>query len=196
MQVQPTLPFVFEEEWRAVIGYEGFYEVSNLGRVRRIKFYKHPLGIMKLRVGTTGYYRIGLQQPGEKQRQHSVHAMLLAAFVGPRPKGYIANHIDGNKLHCSLTNLEWVTASWNIKHAILLGLASPPQLTYEQRARGVRAGGAKLTEENVKEIFFSSIPQRALARQYGVTQGTISHIRKGRKWKHVTQFLREANERI
>jgi len=87
-------------------------EVSNYGRIRHIndKHLKHQhLG--------ADYYRIATPD-------YRVHILVARAFLGERPKGYIINHIDGNKLNNCLENLEYRTQSYNIYHANKLGLVA------------------------------------------------------------------------
>lgn len=111
------------EEWRTVVGYEGQYDVSNLGRVRR------ALETRSLSVGrpliqsksTRGYLTVGLYL-NRKQRSHTVHSLVAAAFIGPRPADHVINHINADKTCNSATNLEYVTQAENASHAARLGL--------------------------------------------------------------------------
>ena len=92
------------EEWRPVVGYEGLYEVSNLGRVRRVAY------VLATYVGkrgsATNYCRVRIfNERGGKQR--SVHSLVAAAFIGPRPSPlHEVNHKDGNPTNNTLENLE------------------------------------------------------------------------------------------
>ena len=103
-----------EEEWRPVKGYEGLYEVSNMGRVK--SFHRHQIIIRKQRVDHSGYMRVCLNKDGTCNTK-LVHRLVAIAFI-QNPNNYeIVNHKDGNKKNNAVDNLEWCTQSYNIKHA-------------------------------------------------------------------------------
>lgn len=106
------------EIWVKAYNWENIYEVSNLGRVRRcIDGF-----IYKPRNMSSGYYYVGLRQrPGAKTKNVSIHRLVLSSFIGYQD-GKDVNHIDGNKKNNNLNNLEWVTRSENIRHAIDIGI--------------------------------------------------------------------------
>lgn len=96
-----------QEEWKPIAGYEGLYEVSNLGRVRRSTW--------KLVRGKSqnGYIRINLYKNGE-QKAFLVHRLVAAAFA-PNEKGYkIINHMDECPSNNRADNLEWCTQKHNM----------------------------------------------------------------------------------
>lgn len=109
------------EVWRPVVGYEGLYEVSNIGRVRR------KLGeterILKGYIATNIHYMVvDLSKGDNKAKQYSIHRLVAQAFI-PNPKNKpCVNHIDGNKLNNSVDNLEWCSYSENLTHAYRTGL--------------------------------------------------------------------------
>src|SRR5262245_17979400 len=101
-----------EERWLPVVGYEGLYEVSDVGRVRGLT----RGGLLKLRVSTRGYWVCGLTKLGQ-QTEFRVHRLVATAFIGP-PSGERReiNHIDGDKLNNAVANLEWCTRAENCAH--------------------------------------------------------------------------------
>jgi len=115
------------EEWRPVVGYERYYEVSSLGLVRRscdgIRRGIKAGYIMKPKPTGGNYPFVGLYHR-EKKTTHStlVHNIVTSAFLGPKPPGIQVNHLDGNKWNSRLDNLEYVTASENQCHANRIGL--------------------------------------------------------------------------
>jgi len=112
-----------------------------------------------------------------------VHRLVAAAFLGPCPPGQQVNHIDGDRANPAVTNLEYVTASANILHAVA---SSDP----DRRPRGEEKAGNKLTVADVLEIRSrSGETHRALARQFGVSHHTIGAIRRGEKWRQISRLL-------
>lgn len=109
------------ETWRPVVGYEGSYEVSSHGRIRRlartvIRKNGIPMRIQsKMRTLSTdrsGYQIVSLPV-GSKSRRKYVHHIVLDAFVGLRPPHTECRHLDGNPQNNRLENLAWGTASEN-----------------------------------------------------------------------------------
>lgn len=119
------------EKWLPVVGFEGFYEVSNTGKLRGVE--RKVLGSgkqhtrtaagkdKKLYVGMTGYPVAQLCRNG-KQRLRPIHRLVAEAFI-PNPNNYpVVNHLDGNKLNNNVSNLEWCTYKRNSVHAVEIGL--------------------------------------------------------------------------
>lgn len=106
-----------EEIVRDVVGYEGIYSVDIFGNVTKLKNNK----IMKQQKNKFGYMNVSLTKEG-KQTQHKVHRLIAEAFIpNPQNKEQV-NHIDGNKAHNVVWNLEWNTCKENINHSVLIGL--------------------------------------------------------------------------
>lgn len=131
----------FMEEWRTVGGFEGLYEVSNTGLVRRVgKASRNGNGrgggarlgrILTAQTSThNDYLSVQLWSNG-KPKIRLVHILVASAFLGPCPDGLEVNHADGNKLNSAASNLEYMTHSENNKHAYRTGLRV---VTEKQRA--------------------------------------------------------------
>ena len=111
------------EEWRAVAGYEGLYEVSNLGRVRSLERYvrhnNRPYhikgGILKNMEGKN-YYYVHLHHHNGTSKKLKVHRLVACAFI-PNPNNLPqVNHKNECKLDNRVANLEWVTAKQNCNY--------------------------------------------------------------------------------
>lgn len=120
------------EVWKDIDGYEGLYQVSNMGRVKSLERTRNmnqpghdkPVRVSEriLKFGSSlGYLSVRLSKDG-LVKQIRVHKLVALAFVpNPLGKPHI-NHKDGNKHNNRFDNLEWVTPSENQQHAILNGL--------------------------------------------------------------------------
>ena len=119
------------EEWRDVVGWEGLYQVSNLGRVKSLskrivykdgRVYVHPPRVMKNQKISTGYRSVMFYGANGK-KQYYVHRLVAETFIlNPNNLGDV-NHKDGCKTNNILINLEWCSRSDNIKHAYKNGLS-------------------------------------------------------------------------
>ena len=112
------------EVWKDCVGYEGKYQVSNLGNVRSISnnkgTYQERL-LSQRQTSTSNYLYVSFTIKG-MTKQHSVHRLVAKAFIANPSNKATVNHIDGNKLNNNVCNLEWNTYSENIKHAYSIGL--------------------------------------------------------------------------
>lgn len=106
------------EEWRSVVGYEGLYQVSDEGRVRR------GGRVLKRQHTANGYPVVQLWRDGEP-KTCLVHRVVAEAFIGTVPDGKEVNHRDGDKENATPSNLEYVTRSENSIHAYKTGLRLP-----------------------------------------------------------------------
>lgn len=201
------------EEWKDFL--DGFYQVSNVGNIRRAKDGENTFaGRQKaLCVNSSGYYLIGANINGARKNIYA-HRAVAEAFLGAIPGNYVINHKDGNKLNNHVDNLEIVTISENARHAVTMGLASPPT----QRARGekhwtkkhpdkVKRGeengavkhpekiwrgeqckSSKLTSEmvvEIKKMIVSGASDLVISKQFNVTRKNINSIRNEKTWKHI-----------
>ena len=97
------------EEWKDIIGYEGLYQVSNLGRVRRSG------KILKGGYNNKGYHTINLCKKGIS-KSFFVHRLVAIAFI-PNPNNLpIVNHKDENPKNNCIENLEWCTYKYNANY--------------------------------------------------------------------------------
>jgi len=117
------------EEWRPVVGWEGFYEVSSQGGVRSVtrtttlldgqrRTYQGKVLVRVIREG--GYEVVSLCRAGHCRTLH-VHRLVLEAFVGPRPLRYVCCHGNGVPADNRVENLRWDTESANVRDSILHG---------------------------------------------------------------------------
>jgi hypothetical protein len=121
-----------------------------------------------------GYLTVNLTAFGQR-RTALVHHLVAESFIGQKPKGLHCAHLNGNKTDNRSDNLAYVTPAENERHKVAHGT----------KAIGSRQGAAKLTEEQVRQIRARHAPGKGatLAREYGVSQSTISSIIRGQWWR-------------
>lgn len=165
-----STPIEQPECWQLIPGFPG-YEVSSHGCVRAAATRR----VRKPFVRSTGYEAHYIKDGAGKLRCVLAHAVVLMAFVGPRPAGCVGRHLDGNTANNRLGNLAWGTHLENSADARRHG----------RLPIGSKNTAAKLDEAKVLAIRQSTARQADLARQYGVAPITIKAIRERRTWSHV-----------
>ena len=98
-------------------GYEGLYGITSCGRVWSYITNK----FLKLYTGRGGYMRVKLCKDGVRKNFY-VHRLVAEAYIENPDNLPQVNHIDGNKEHNWIKNLEWCSCSENVKHAVKSGL--------------------------------------------------------------------------
>ena len=167
------------EEYRDVVGFEDYFQISNLGNV----FSKRRNRILKQTKCKTGYWTFGTSINGIAH-YFRVHRLVAEAFIpNPESKPYV-NHIDGCKTNNILSNLEWVTAKENTIHAWATGLQLP-RPKHSQR---------KLTADQVREIRASKKSNRELASIYGLSHTSIGSIKRRESYKDILDIPQESPE--
>lgn len=177
------------EEWVPVVGYEGFYEVSSLGRVRSVdREFIRADGRRQCRRGRLlkptpsgrGYPSVTLRHGVRR----TVHILVCIAFHGPRPHpDYDAAHNNGVLTDNRRENLRWATKSENQQDSVRHG-------TKRGYSTGVLAGEsslhAKLTQDQVAEMRrrwdAGEATQAALAAEYGVSKSQAHNIVHRKNW--------------
>ena len=174
------------EVWRPVAGFEGYYEVSDHGRVRsldrtittshgRKRFYRGQ--IRAYGVLPSGYYQVPLIRHNIQHMRY-VHRLVLESFVCPCPSGTEACHSDGNRSNNRLSNLRWDTHTENEQDKVL----------HKTIVRGEKGYNARLTEAIVIEMraaYASGVKQMEIARQYDLDIKLVHKIIRRQRWKHI-----------
>lgn len=180
-----------QPEWRAVIGYEGLYEVSSTGKVRglarEVEFISRH-GTPAVRTipakvlaqtpdwGRHAYGRLTVKLSKDgKAVTRLVHQLVAEAFIGPRPDGQQVAHCDGNPANNAVANLRYATPAENTGDKFLHGTV----------LRGADVGNSKLNENQVRLIRASDISVTKAAKVFGVSVAQVSRIRSGTRWGHV-----------
>ena len=171
------------EIWRDISGYEGFYAVSNLGRVkslpRQIEVAPSPRSAKGYtRKITSRILKIVPVGPASRSavslwKDHQLS--VLSAFIGPRPEGHLACHRDDDAQNNDLENLYWGTPKENAEDKAKNG----------GQPYGEACRGAKLTAKQVQEIraLKGQMSQTKIGEKFGIAQAQVSRILSERHWK-------------
>lgn len=121
------------ERWKPVVGFEGRYEVSNLGRVRSLRPKREK--VLRPSPDTNGgYFRVVLYS-GSKRRHVLVHRLVLGAWKGAPAEGQEARHLNNDRTDNRVTNLAWGTRSDNIADMHRAGSYYSPRQLAARAAR-------------------------------------------------------------
>jgi hypothetical protein len=165
------------ETWKDIAGYEGLYQVSNMGNVKTLarlhrmdRQYVKQERLLNPPTNATGYKQATIYKD-KKGVIHSVHKLVATAFLEREPHHQVINHKDGIKTNNTVENLEWCTYGHNQAHAIRTGLI--------RIHRGESHYASKLTDaqrQEIKQHRLAGMKQKDIAGIYGVCQQTISGI--------------------
>lgn len=167
------------------------YEISPCGVVRN-RLTQRNIGGHRM---TTGYRGIGLIVDGKRQR-FTMHRLLAKMFI-PNPNNFPeVNHIDRDRANNSLSNLEWVTGSQNIRHAFTTGVSNrSPTVDYEQVPALLAAylAGTPLKDLHEKEdrsslrkLLKREAERQGLSEEFSVAQGKIKRTLVQRQSMKIT----------
>lgn len=155
------------------------YEVLEDGTIigkwgRELKTFKNNSGYLSFRCYSAGTYGT-----------LAVHRLVAEKFI-PNPENKCCvNHKDGDKTNNHVSNLEWVTRSENMQHAVDTGLRG-----YDTQARGEEHGNAKLSCEilkRIREAVKNGANRASQARLYGVHRNVLYRALDGKTWKHCNE---------
>lgn len=170
------------EIWKDVKGYEGLYQVSNLGRIWNVKTQR----ILKPIDTGRGYFRVHLTTKNGKRKQELIHRLAAIAFI-PNPSGLPqVNHKDENPANNCIDNLEWCSQKYNNNYGTRkekCAATLKQTMSYKDVAQ---------IDMNTNEVIAIFPSQREASRQTKIPQGNIGKVlRKERKmaggyyWRYV-----------
>lgn len=171
-----------EIEWRPVAlePYGQHYAVSNHGDVIRLTGgYRNAKAgrLLTQKLTQDGYLAVNLCVNGQA-RCFTIHSLVLVTFVGQRPDGYVARHLNGTRTDNRSSNLAWGTIQDNVDDRGRHG----------RHPRGMRCAKAKLTNEKViaiRQAHAAKTPVAEIVQAYGVSRGTIEKVIYRTTWRHI-----------
>lgn len=173
------------ESWRDILGWEGYYQISNLGAVRSLDRWVSQKGKSRLYEGRelkqktekSGYKTVTFRTQFKKKTV-KIHRLVAIAFIeNPEGKPEV-NHIDGVKENNHLVNLEWVTSSENKHHAIQKGLK------VNHKGRKAHAWKGEITVLDKEGNVVDTIHQFNEIKEKGYTPCGISAVINGSLQTH------------
>jgi len=169
------------ETWKDVIGYEGIYMASSIGRIKknsRIGCFGNLIQEHFRRPVINGRYTfINLNKHGVK-KQYLLHRIIAMSFIPNPINKPEVNHIDGNKLNNNIENLEWCTSSENQKHAYKTGLQIGTWIGKTGKMHPVSKGVVKLSFDGVEIDRYDSV--RDAANSINIDESYISRCCKNK----------------
>ena len=172
------------QQWKDIKGYEGMYQVSDMGNIRSLdRIVKRKNHTVKIKgkilspnpLKKSGHMYVNLSKNG-KYKSLYVHRLVALHFIGNPPTiKHQVSHINCEAQDNRVNNLEWATQSENNLNGVRNGK--------KLGGRGLRSGKSKFTYNDLKEIYFSDKSFRELGRKYKVSPGVISSIKKGKSYK-------------
>ena len=174
-----------EEIWKDIIGYEGYYQISNLGNVKSLDRILKDNGGIFIKTGNykkfekqTGYKRVALSK-NNQDKKFMVHRLVAQAFIpNPDNKPFI-DHIDGNRANNKVDNLRWVTHKENMKNPITV-------LRKSEAAKGLGAIRKQCARKCRIKCIETNVVYESMAeceRITGIRECHISEVCRGRRKK-------------
>ena len=177
------------ENWKQCKGFEGYYEVSDLGRVRTVARESVKSNgrkcIVKEKVlsqaNVRGYKKVTLKCDGVRKDMR-VHRLIAMAFLDGEKE--MVNHIDGDKTNNTLSNLEWATRSENELHAYSTELKKSTEL-HKSRTSEANKARRTLSDDTIRYIRSSELSQYKLADELGISRASVGLIKQRKRYADV-----------
>ena len=165
-------------EYRDIAGFSN-YMISNDGKVYS-KYKSRNIGYHL----NHGYPHVRIKNDVGKWKYVKIHRLVAIAFLSRSSEKLVCNHINGIKTDNTVTNLEWVTSSYNNQHAYDTGLKTSSR---KSRNKCDEHPMAKLSKHDINEInklLSDNMFQKDIANKFNVSQATISMIKNNKTWNY------------
>jgi hypothetical protein len=153
-----------QEEWKDIAGYEGLYQVSSLGRIKRINAYRQMHSNRIIADTKRQYCQVRLSKNNEKQTL-LVHRLVATAFVDNPDHKEEVNHINGDRYDNRAVNLEWNTRKENLLHAKTTGLLESNFASHRKPVYCIDSDGKGLLFNSLKDaVAYTGIDKKTLSQ--------------------------------
>lgn len=183
------------EIWKDVVGFEGRYQVSSIGRVKSLKrevvnvggFRIVPEKIKKQTVATgrgrsKGKYPHSIVMLYENNNQYRklVHRLVLEAFIGKAPVGFQGCHNDGNGLNNRIDNLRWDTPIENVRDSIRHGTFKLGTIKNENHCKAKYKNYQVIM---IRKLAEAGVPRHIIEKAFDAKKNSLSRIITGKTWR-------------
>jgi hypothetical protein len=176
------------ELWLPVVGYEGYYEVSNIGRVRSVdrkviyadgRIFMYQGKVLSYNVNKiNGALMVHLYK-NAKRMAYTVHRLVLSAFSPTCDSTLEVNHKNGNRADNSVDNLEWCTRKENMQHGFRTGLINNTGTNHGNNVYN------DLQIIEAKVMLKKGFSLGEIETKTGVKKATLHQIKAKKQWNHV-----------
>ncbi len=185
--ISKAVLFLFMEIWKNIPKFNNEYQISNQGRIKSVHaIILRSNGTTHTRVSKVlkpsidhGYLK-GAVCVNKRMIPYKIHRLVAEAFVDGYGLTKEVNHIDGNKLNNNASNLEWVSRSENMLHAVSTGLLPV--------TRGSQRSQAKMNEADVvllKKMMVQGVRRKDICEKLNISIHMYKDVQRGKSWRHV-----------
>jgi hypothetical protein len=178
------------EIWKDIEQFNNEYQISNLGRIKSKEGiiirsngipYKRESKILKP-ASDKGYLK-GAVCLNKKLVRYKIHRIVADAFVNGKKDGLEVNHINGDKSDNNAQNLEWVTRSENMIHAVKIGL-----LLVKKGSQTKQSKMNELTVLKIYDLKNKGWQRKMILKELSITPDMYKDVIRGKTWKHVLNY--------
>ena len=169
-----------KEIWKDIVNYEGIYQISNFGNVRRWRIKRKCWYYLKSSInGNVPYLAIDLSKNGKRKR-FLIHRLVAYSFCKRKGDCTYIDHINNNTLDNRSLNLRWITQSENIKKSY--------DQNRKRKNRGELNGMNKFTKEEVlkiRDLNRLGVSKKIIVSKFNISYQHLRDILSGKRWGHI-----------
>lgn len=170
------------EEWKQIKGFDGLYEVSNMGKIRS-NYHQKPK-IIKAHENSRGYLRVRLRSKNKAPKMYFVHRLVAESFIEHSKSDNVVNHKDFNPKNNSVENLEWTTNNGNMKYSADAGRFNKNKRWKEKIKYGQRRKFKPIIGESLKDESVIVLEVLNDCKKYGFSPSCVCNCCKGNRETH------------
>ena len=163
------------EIWKDIVGYEGLYQISNLGRVKSLNYNRTGKeNILSPGLSSNGYYHVSLCKNGE-MKDFNVHRLVALSYIPNLDNKPCVDHINGNRLDNRVENLRWCTNKENCNFPLAKKNNSIAHINHPKKSKPILQ-----IDINTGEVINEFPSGKEVERQLEISNGNISNCCNGK----------------